>query len=48
MYQDIKENVWKLEHNTEEVQEILNRIMKRIMSIITSALNFLCIEFTYD
>ena len=47
MYQDIKENAWKLEHNTE-VQEFLNRIMKRIISIITSALNFLCIEFTYD
>ena len=27
-----------LEHNAVELQEILNRIMQRIMSIITSAL----------
>ena len=29
---------WILEHNAEKLQEILNRIMQGIMSIITSAL----------
>ena len=33
------ENIaWYLEHNAEKLQEILNGIMQRIMSIITSAL----------
>ena len=31
-------NAWKLEHNSEQVHEILNRIMQGIVSIITSAL----------
>ena len=31
-------NVWNLEHNAEKLQEIWNRIMQGIMSIITSAL----------
>ena len=31
-------NADDLEHNAEKLQEILNRIMQRIMSIITSAL----------
>ena len=31
-------NVWNLEHNEEKLQEILNRIMQGIMSIITTAL----------
>ena len=31
-------NAWKLEHNTEEFQEILNRVMQGIVSIIASAL----------
>ena len=34
----IKSNTWDLEHNVEELQEIMYRIMPRIMSIITSAL----------
>ena len=29
---------WNLEHNVEKLQEIQNRIMQGIMSIITSAL----------
>ena len=35
-------NVWKLEHNAERLQEILNRIVQGIMSIITSALHIPC------
>ena len=39
---DLKNNfentAWNLEHNTEKLQEILNRMMQDIMSIITSAL----------
>ena len=31
-------SAWNLHHNAEELQEILNRIMQEIMSIITSAL----------
>ena len=37
-------NVWDLEHNVEKVQEILNRIMQRIMSIITPALLLVIID----
>ena len=32
------DNTWNLEHNDAEKQEILNRIMQRIINIITSAL----------
>ena len=31
-------NAWSLEYNAKKLQEILNRIMQRIMSKITSAL----------
>ena len=32
-------NAWNLEHNAIKLQEILNRIMQEITSIITSALD---------
>ena len=35
----IKNNAWNSEHNAQKLQEILNRIMQEIMSIITSALH---------
>ena len=35
---DFENNAWKLGHNVQESQEILNKIMQRIMSIVTSAL----------
>ena len=35
---NFENDAWKLEHNAEELQEILNRIMLGIVSIITSAL----------
>ena len=35
---DLMHGKWKLEHNAEELQEILNRIMQGIVSMITSAL----------
>ena len=31
---NFENNAWKLEHNAEELQEILNRIMQGIVSII--------------
>ena len=34
----IKSNTWSLEHNAKKLQEIVNRVTQRIMSIITPAL----------
>ena len=34
-------NAWNLEHNAEKLQEILKRIMQRIMGIITAPLFFM-------
>ena len=34
----MENNAWNLEHNAEKLQEIWNRIMQRIIHIITSAL----------
>ena len=31
-------NTWNFEHNAEKLQEVLNKTMQGIMSIITSAL----------
>ena len=33
LYNNLENNAWDLEHNVEKLQEILNRIMQRIMSI---------------
>ena len=35
---DLENNAWNLGHNPDKLQEILNRTMQRIMSIVTSAL----------
>ena len=35
---NFENKAWKLEHNVEELQEIMNRIMQGSVSIITSAL----------
>ena len=36
---NFENTAWNLEHNAEKLQEILNKIMQGIMSIITLALN---------
>ena len=35
---NFENNAWHLKHNADKVQEILNRIIQGILSIITSAL----------
>ena len=39
-------NACKLEHNVEELQEILNKIMQGIVSIITSALMRIMLSYS--
>ena len=38
---NFENNAWKLKHDAEELQEILNRIMQGIVSIIISALIYM-------
>ena len=44
---DFEKNAWRLEHNVEELQGILNRIMQRVVNIITSALHFMLQAYCY-
>ena len=39
---DLENNARNLDHDAKKLQEILNRIMQGIISIITSALYFIC------